>query len=99
MSEVEVEEHYKRLTNNKYVEGVLIINEDGQTIKSNLDPTLNKKYSDLITKLVEQATTCIKGMDETNDLSFLRVRTKKHEIMIVPDKEYLLIVIQNPEKK
>ncbi|GBB90517.1 hypothetical protein RclHR1_01750016 [Rhizophagus clarus] len=99
MSEVEVEEHFKRLTNNKYVEGVLIVNEDGQTIKSNLDPTLNKKYSDLITKLVEQTTFCVKEMDETNDLSFLRVRTKKHEIMIVPDKEYLLIVIQNPEKK
>ncbi|RIA95522.1 hypothetical protein C1645_757458 [Glomus cerebriforme] len=99
MSEVEVEEHFKRLTNNKYVEGVLIVNEDGQTIKSNLDPTLNKKYSDLITKLVDHATTCVKEMDETNDLSFLRVRTKKHEIMIVPDKEYLLIVIQNPEKK
>ncbi|CAB4395891.1 roadblock-type dynein light chain [Rhizophagus irregularis] len=99
MSEVEVEEHFKRLTNNKYVEGVLIVNGDGQTIKSNLDPTLNKKYSDLITKLIEQATFCVKEMDETNDLSFLRVRTKKHEIMIVPDKEYLLIVIQNPEKK
>ena len=31
-----------------------------------------------------------------NDLTFLRVRTKKYEIMIAPDKEYLLIVIQNP---
>ena len=31
-----------------------------------------------------------------NDLTFLRVRSKKHEIMIAPDKEYLLIVIQNP---
>jgi dynein light chain roadblock-type len=26
---------------------------------------------------------------------FLRVRTKKHEVMIAPDKEYLLIVVQN----
>lgn len=31
-----------------------------------------------------------------NDLTFLRVRSKKYEIMIAPDKEYLLIVIQNP---
>lgn len=29
-----------------------------------------------------------------DDLVFLRARTKKHEIMIAPDKEYLLIVIQ-----
>ena len=31
-----------------------------------------------------------------NDLTFLRVRSKKHEIMVAPDKDYLLIVIQNP---
>jgi len=47
------------------VQGVLIINEDGQIIKSTLDPTLNKKYSDLITKLVEQTTFFVKEMDDT----------------------------------
>jgi dynein light chain roadblock-type len=31
-----------------------------------------------------------------DDLVFLRVRTKKHEVMVAPDKEYLLIVVQNP---
>ena len=31
-----------------------------------------------------------------NDLTFLRIRSNKHEIMVAPDKEYLLIVIQNP---
>jgi hypothetical protein len=49
----------------------LIVNEDGQTIKSNLDPTLNKKYSDLITKLVEQTASCVKEMDETVSFSNL----------------------------
>jgi len=41
------------------------VNEEGQTIKSSLDPTLNKKYSDLLIKLEEQARTCVKEMDET----------------------------------
>lgn len=31
-----------------------------------------------------------------NDLTFLRVRTRKHEVMVAPDREYLLIVVQNP---
>ena len=31
-----------------------------------------------------------------NDLTFLRVRTKKHEIMVAPEKEFLLVVVQNP---
>ena len=31
-----------------------------------------------------------------NDLTFLRIRSRKHEIMVAPDKEYILIVIQDP---
>jgi len=31
-----------------------------------------------------------------NDLTFLRVRTTKNEVMIAPDKEFMLIVVQNP---
>lgn len=33
-----------------------------------------------------------------NDLTFLRLRSKKHEIMVAPDKDYLLIIIQDPNK-
>jgi hypothetical protein len=31
-----------------------------------------------------------------NELTFLRVRTLKNEVMIAPDKEFMLIVVQNP---
>ena len=32
-----------------------------------------------------------------DDLLFLRVRTKKHEVMVAPDKDYLLVVLQKLE--
>ena len=32
-----------------------------------------------------------------DDLIFLRVRTKKHEVMVAPDKDYLLVVLQKLE--
>jgi len=41
----------------------------------------------------------VRDLDPQNDLTFLRIRTKKHEIMIAPDNEFLLIVIQDPTKK
>lgn len=31
-----------------------------------------------------------------NELTFLRLRSQKHEILVAPDKDYLLIIIQNP---
>mmetsp|Transcript_26810 Transcript_26810/g.37684 ORF Transcript_26810/g.37684 Transcript_26810/m.37684 type:complete len:137 (-) Transcript_26810:180-590(-) len=33
---------------------------------------------------------------KVEDLSFLRIRSKKHEIMVAPDKDYLLVVLTNP---
>ena len=36
----------------------------------------------------------IKDIDPTNDFSSMRIRAKKNEIIIYPEKEYLLVVIQ-----
>jgi dynein light chain roadblock-type len=36
-------------------------------------------------------------MDPTNELDYLRVSGKKQEILIAPDTDYILIVIQNQE--
>lgn len=38
----------------------------------------------------------VRTMDPSDDLTFLRIRSKQHEILVAPDKEYSLIVIQNP---
>ena len=40
----------------------------------------------------------LRTLDEGDELAFLRVRSKKHEIMIAPDKDYILVVIQNPQE-
>ena len=36
------------------------------------------------------------GNDPQNDLAFLLILSKENEIMVVPDKDYFLIVMQNP---
>jgi len=30
------------------------------------------------------------------DITFIRIRSNKHEIMIAPDREFSMIVLQNP---
>ena len=49
----------------------------------------------LLNQLVDQAKAMFKEIDASNDLTFLRLRTRKHEIMVAPDRDYLLIVVQN----
>ena len=91
----EVEETLKRLVAHKGVIGTIIVNADGIPIKSTLDSHTTTQYSGLMNQLVDQAKTMFKEIDSSNDLTFMRLRTKKHEIMVAPDRDYLLIVIQN----
>ena len=72
----EVEETLKRLVAHKGVIGTIVVNTDGVPIKSTLDNATTVQYSGLLNNLVDQAKTMFKELDPTNDLTFLRIRTK-----------------------
>jgi len=92
----EIEETIKRIQSHKGVIGVVVVNSSGVSIRSTLDREQTIKYSGLLTQLIGKARSVIRELDVTNDLTFLRIRSKKHEIMVAPDKDYILIVIQDP---
>merc|ERR1711970_1411641 len=93
----EVEETLKRIQAHKGVVGVIVVNNEGIPIRTTLDNSTTVQYSGLIHQLAAKSRSCVRDLDPQNDLTFLRVRSKKHEIMVAPDRDYLLIVIQNPE--
>uniref|UniRef100_A0A6T8N3X4 Dynein light chain roadblock n=1 Tax=Hemiselmis andersenii TaxID=464988 RepID=A0A6T8N3X4_HEMAN len=92
----EVEETLRRLKEHKGVKGVVIVNQDGIPIRTTLEQAVTVQYAGLITQLCSKARSAVRELDPQNDLTFLRVRSKKHEIMVAPDKDYLLIIIQDP---
>ena len=60
---VVVDETFTRLLGQKGVEGVVIVNMDGISIKSTLNPEKTAQYSTLITRLVKSAQSMIKELD------------------------------------
>mmetsp|Transcript_7449 Transcript_7449/g.18007 ORF Transcript_7449/g.18007 Transcript_7449/m.18007 type:complete len:101 (+) Transcript_7449:231-533(+) len=92
----EVEETLNRIKTHKGVSGIVIVNAEGVPIRSTLDLKFTLQYSSLISQLTAKARSVVRDLDPTNDLTFLRIRSRKHEIMVAPDKEYLLIVVQDP---
>ncbi|XP_072521545.1 dynein light chain roadblock-type 1 [Salminus brasiliensis] len=92
----EVEETLKRIQGQKGVQGIIIVNAEGIPIKTTLDNSSTVQYAGLLHQLMMKARSTVRDLDPQNDLTFLRVRSKKNEIMIAPDKDYFLIVIQNP---
>ncbi|CAD6190229.1 unnamed protein product [Caenorhabditis auriculariae] len=91
----DVEETIRRIQSQKGVQGVVVMDSVGRAIRSTLDEEATAQHSALLQQLCEKSKSLIRELDPTNDLTFLQLRTKKNEIMIAPDKEYLLAVIKN----
>ncbi|XP_050773448.1 dynein light chain roadblock-type 1 isoform X1 [Gopherus flavomarginatus] len=94
--QAEVEETLKRIQSQKGVQGIIVVNSEGIPIKSTVDNSTTVQYAGLMHSFIMKARSTVRDIDPQNDLTFLRIRSKKNEIMIAPDKDYFLIVIQNP---
>ncbi|XP_060933171.1 dynein light chain roadblock-type 2-like [Limanda limanda] len=92
----DVEDTLKRIETQKGVIGTVVVNGDGIPIRTTLDNSTTVKYAGLFRQLTVMARSTVRDIDPQNDLTFLRVRTKKHEIMVALENDFLLIVIQRP---
>ena len=94
----EVEETHERIKSHKGVTGVIVANADGVPIQpaKGFDEETTHAYASELAQLAAKARSVIRDLDPTNELTFLRIRSKKHEIMVSTDKEFLFIVVQNP---
>ena len=103
----EVDERIERIRQHKGVKGLLIVNyredkDGGQSQPQFVRCTLPKDspetnlYGVKLSSLARQARNLVRDLDPSNDLTFLRITCKKYEMMIAPDKDYFLIVIQTP---
>ena len=61
----EVEETLKRISSHKGVHGILIVNADGNPIRSTLDPGLTNSYAALITDIAAKARSMVRDLDPT----------------------------------
>ncbi|XP_026807054.1 dynein light chain roadblock-type 2-like isoform X1 [Rhopalosiphum maidis] len=92
----QIEETLKRIQTSDGVIGFVIINNAGIPVKSNLDNSMSVRYAGLVQQLIATSMVVIKKGDSTDKLTYLRLRTKHNEIIVIPDKHYIMVVIQKP---
>lgn len=91
----EVEQTLRRIEGNKSVIGTLVLDGSNHVIHSHFKSADPSKYADKLPPLIERARCMVRDLDPTNDLTFLRIRADKTEIMVAPGDDYTLIVVQN----
>ncbi|KAJ7326518.1 Dynein light chain roadblock-type 2 [Desmophyllum pertusum] len=95
----EVEDTLKRINSHAGVLGLIVLNPQGLAIRTTMDNATTQVYASNFQQLTDLVRSCVRDLDPLNDLKFLRVRSRKYEIMVAPSGEYSLIVIQNPNQK
>lgn len=82
-----MEETLKRLQSQKGVQGIIVVNTEGIPIKSTMDNPTTTQYASLMHNFILKARSTVREIDPQNDLTFLRIRSKKNEIMVAPGKK------------
>ena len=90
------DETIQRISSHKDVLGIIIVDAEYIPIRTTLEYTLAKRYATQVGELIYNARSLVRDIDPQNELTVLRICSKKHEIMVAPENDYLLIVIQKP---
>ncbi|GAA5843534.1 hypothetical protein JCM9279_000785 [Rhodotorula babjevae] len=71
---------------------------EGEEVVVPTTSELARRYAKAAVNIVEAVAGEVKDVDEDqpDDVRFLRIRTKRHELIITPDDEYILVVVQDP---
>ena len=88
----------KRIRQQNGVTGVIVVNHENIAIRSTLDQSQTQTYIKASSDMLQMSYKVVREADPTNDLRFVRIRTKKNELLIAPENDYRVIVIQeDPE--
>ncbi|KAK8843966.1 hypothetical protein IAR55_006758 [Kwoniella newhampshirensis] len=55
-----------------------------------------RKYAKAVENVAWSVGRAVEECDEGDELRLMRIRTKRHELIITPDEKYLLVVLQDP---
>jgi predicted regulator of Ras-like GTPase activity (Roadblock/LC7/MglB family) len=89
----EVKAIIRRFEEKEGVRGVIICDNSGLPIKSNLTTDLTEEVSAYITSLIGKSKQVVNALKE-GALKFIRLETSKGEIMIALEETLILIILK-----
>lgn len=88
-----LKEIVKRFATREDVRGVIITDDEGLPIQTDLDTTTTELVAAHVTSLVGRAKKVVDGLGE-GSLHFIKIETDKGEVLVAPESEWILIVLQ-----
>lgn len=73
-----------RIQNHKNVQGLILVNAEGNPVRSNMDNSTSLQYTRHMEELINIADHLVRDLDPLDRLVVLRIRNKLNEVMVLP---------------
>lgn len=83
----------------KDVMDVLVVDMNGYPIKSTMSEELTLRFIGLYGQVIDKARFMLKQLDSNDEITFMRIRSNNHEVIITPDDKCIFLVVQNPRSE
>ncbi|XP_022234770.1 dynein light chain roadblock-type 1 [Drosophila obscura] len=91
----DVEATFDRLLNLPGVMGAILVNGEGVPMRTSMDTTSSHIFAEKMGPMVRMARAMVRELESTDDLTYLRMRTVKREILVAAENEHMIILVQD----
>ena len=91
----EIENVLKNIQTQQGVIGYVVMTGAGLPIKTTFGDNETLQYCGLVSDYVTKAQAAVGGRLLTKPWDVLRIRSKKNELIITPEKDFILLVVQD----
>jgi dynein light chain roadblock-type len=76
--------------------GTIVMTDEGVAIQSDFSEAETNVYSSLVAHFVQRTKKALEEIGDAGEPEVIRVRSKKHEMVIAPFGKFVLLVVQDP---
>lgn len=91
----DLESAFKEISAEPGVIGTMVLKMNGLPVKTTFSDQETLRYAGLITEFVKKAKGSLENTLVSNPLNVIRIRSHKNEIIITPEGDYMLVVVQD----
>ena len=91
----EIENVLKNIQAQPGVIGYVVMTGNGLPVKTSLSDSETLQYCGLVSDYVTKSQASVGGKLLTKPVDVIRIRSKKNELIITPEKDFILLVIQD----
>ncbi|EDV54714.1 dynein light chain roadblock-type 2 [Drosophila erecta] len=95
MASSSVQSSFDRLVQLPGVTGAILIDGDGVPVRTNLPADVTRIYADRMRPLVILARSMVRDLENGDELTYVRLRTRRQETLVATGNEHTIILIQD----